>query len=78
MTGERHAMCESAFKAFVSSVKISTVKVIYIYACTVKPYDILEVKNALANSMYYVTECNCHILVEYCGCHTSIHLNYGQ
>ena len=28
----------------------------YIYSCTVKPYDILKVKNALAKSLYYVTE----------------------
>jgi len=62
----------------VSSVQISTVKAIYIYACTVKPYDILEVKNSLAKSMYYVTECNISILFEYCGCRTGIHLTCGQ
>ena len=27
------------------------------YACTVEPYDVLTVKNALVNVVYLVTEC---------------------
>jgi hypothetical protein len=30
----------------------------------------MEVKNALAKSVYYVTECSILILFEYYGCHT--------
>ena len=31
-------------------------KLNYIYACTMKPYDIIKVKNTLVNSAHYVTE----------------------
>jgi len=38
-------------------------KLIFIYACIVKPYDILTVKNALVKSVFYLTEYTICLLV---------------
>jgi len=40
-------------------------KLNYTYACTVKPRDILKVKNAFVKSAYRVTDCTICIIVMY-------------
>jgi hypothetical protein len=36
----------------------------YVYSCTVKPFDILKVKNAWVKSLYHVTEYICNLLLK--------------